>query len=148
MSHQVHRIAPDDPDLVAALAAEKLPTDDLMEAGRLFFRFEENGVLLGFGGLELVGDNALLRSIVVPPRSRGHGAGKHITGQLLDQAAERGITEIYLLTTSAAGFFEAAGFRRIQREAAPAQILATRQASSLCPANAVLLKRSLPTHTA
>ena len=148
MSHQVHRIAPDDPDLVAALSAEKLPTDDLMEAGRLFFRFEENGVLLGFGGLELVGDNALLRSIVVPPRSRGHGAGKHITGQLLDQAAERGITEIYLLTTSAAGFFEAAGFRRIQREAAPAQILATRQASSLCPANAVLLKRSLPTHTA
>ncbi len=147
MSHQIRRIAPDDPEFVDALAAEKLPTDDLTEVGRLFFRFEENGVLLGFGGLELVGAHALLRSIVVPPSSRGQGAGKRITEQLFDQAAALGITEIYLLTTSAAGFFEAAGFRRIQREAAPAQILATRQASSLCPANAVLLKRSLPKHT-
>lgn len=146
MSDQVNRIAPDDPEFVAALAAEKLPVDDLTEGGRLFFRFEQNGMLLGFGGLELAGDYALLRSIVVPTRSRGQGTGKRITAQLLDQAAELGMTEIYLLTTSAAPFFEAAGFHRIQREAAPAQILATRQASSLCPANAILLKRSLPKH--
>jgi len=147
MSGQVHEIAPDDPEFVAALMAEQLPVDDLAESGRVFFRFEENGVLLGFGGLELVGGYALLRSIVVPPRSRGHGAGKRITEQLLDQAAELGITEIYLLTTSAASFFEAAGFHRIQREAGPAQIPATRQASSLCPANAILLMRSLTKYT-
>lgn len=67
MSLQVHRIAHDDPEFATALAVEKLPVDDLKEGGRLFFRFEENGMPLGFGGLELVGDYALLRSIVVPP---------------------------------------------------------------------------------
>lgn len=143
MSLQVQQIAPDDPDFVAVLAAEQLPIDDLMESGRLFFSFEENGALVGFGGLELTGSSALLRSIVVPPRSRGQGLGQRITEQLLQQASELGMAEAYLLTTSAADFFEAAGFRRIPRVAAPPQILATRQASSLCPASAVLLMRRL-----
>lgn len=143
MSHQVHRIAPDDPDLVAALSAEKLPTDDLMEAGRLFFRLQDNGTVLGFGGLELLGDYALLRSIVVSPLARGQGVGRSITEQLMRKAEDLGIAEVYLLTTSAAPFFEAGGFQRIGRDVAPPEILATRQASSLCPSSAALLTRRL-----
>ncbi|AWC23692.1 acetyltransferase [Aminobacter sp. MSH1] len=139
MSLQVQQIAPHDPEFVAALAAEELPVDDLTEDGRLFFRFEKDKALIGFGGMELVGDYALLRSIVVPPPSRGQGSGKRITEQLLQKAEGLGIAEVYLLTTSAADFFEAAGFERIAREAAPQQILATRQASSLCPSSAALL---------
>lgn len=147
MSLQAKQIAGDDADLVAALVAEHLPTDDLAEEGRLFFRFDDNGVLLGFGGLELVGDHALLRSIVVPPLARGQGAGKRITGQLMRKAADLGIAEAYLLTTSAAPFFEAAGFRRIERHAAPPEVLATKQASSLCPSSAALLTRRLTSPT-
>ena len=143
MSPTIQQIEPADAEFVVALAAEHLPTDDLAEDGRLFFRFEEDGNLLGFGGLELVGEYALLRSVVVPPRSRGQGAGKRITEKLLQRAAELGGTEIYLLTTSAAPFFEAAGFQRIERHAAPPEILATKQASSLCPSSAVLLTRRL-----
>lgn len=139
MSLQAQQIAGDDADLVAALVAEHLPTDDLAEDGRLFFRFEDNGVLLGFGGLELAGDHALLRSIVVPPLARGQGAGKRITEQLMRKAADLGIAEAYLLTISAAPFFEAAGFQRIERHAAPPEVLATKQASSLCPSSAALL---------
>lgn len=148
MRLQVQQIASDDPDFVAALEAEQLPIDDLAEDGKRFFRFEENGALLGFGGLELTDGYALLRSIVVQPRSRGQGAGRRITEQLLQQASELGIAEAHLLTTSAASFFEAVGFQRIPRETAPPQILATRQASSLCPASTVLLMRrlSIPNH--
>lgn len=81
MRLQVQQIASDDPDFVAALEAEQLPIDDLAEDGKRFFRFEENGALLGFGGLELTDGYALLRSIVVQPRSRGQGAGRRITEQ-------------------------------------------------------------------
>ena len=143
MSLQVEQIAGDDPDLAAALAAEHLPTDDLAEDGRLFFRLQDNGTVLGFGGLEMLGDYALLRSIVVSPLVRGQGVGKSITEQLMRKAEDLGIAEVYLLTTSAAPFFEAAGFQRIERHAAPLEILATKQASSLCPSSAVLLTRRL-----
>lgn len=141
MNPTIERIDPADAEFVAALVAEHLPTDDLAEDGRLFFRFDENGVLLGFGGLELVGDYALLRSIVVPPLARGQGAGKRITEQLMRKAADLAIAEAYLLTISAAPFFEAAGFQRIERHAAPPEVLATKQASSLCPSSAALLAR-------
>ncbi|WP_432284260.1 arsenic resistance N-acetyltransferase ArsN2 [Aminobacter sp. BA135] len=144
MNSTIQQIEPGDAEFVAALAAEHLPADDLAEDGRLFFRLQDNGMTVGFGGLEVVGDHALLRSIVVLPPARGQGAGKHITEQLLRKAEDLGISEVYLLTTSAAPFFEAAGFERVGRDTAPSKILATRQASSLCPSSAALLMRRLP----
>jgi hypothetical protein len=36
MSLTFQQIKPDDPEVVAALAVEHLPTDDLVEDGRLF----------------------------------------------------------------------------------------------------------------
>jgi amino-acid N-acetyltransferase len=49
---------------------------------------------------------------------------------------------VYLLTTTAAGFFEHLGFRRADRASTPEAILGTRQASSICT-SAALLKRSI-----
>ena len=42
-----------------------------------------------------------------------------------------------------APFFARAGFQPIERSAAPADILTTRQAASLCPSTAALLARSV-----
>lgn len=53
-------------DLIAALESAGLPTDDLSEPGRCFYRFEDGEGLIGYGGLERVGPDALIRSIVVP----------------------------------------------------------------------------------
>lgn len=130
-------------DLRDALTRASLPVDDLEEAGRAFFRFTDDGQPVGFGGYELYGDYALLRSLVVLPEARGHGHGRAATEALLQEASAAGARYAYLLTTSAAAFFEATGFHPIARDAAPAAILGTRQASSLCPSSAALLARPL-----
>lgn len=133
-----------DDGLRAALSGAGLPVDDLTDAGRSFYRFSRDRETVGFGGLELHGEVALLRSIVVLPDQRGFGFGHAITLSLLDQAHMKGADAAYLLTDTAASFFEALGFRSIAREDAPAAILTTRQAASLCPASAALMVRSLP----
>ncbi|SFU21144.1 arsenic resistance N-acetyltransferase ArsN2 [Mesorhizobium sp. YR577] len=139
MTFQAEQVTPDASDFIAALEVEQLPTDDLAESGRLFFRFSQNGKLVGFGGIELCGENILLRSIVVLPQARGQGIGRLITESLLKHAAVLGAKDSYLLTTSATDFFEAIGFKQIQRDAVPPEILATKQASALCPSTATFL---------
>ncbi|MGO4568266.1 arsenic resistance N-acetyltransferase ArsN2 [Rhizobium sp. 2YAF20] len=133
----------DDESLRAALSGAGLPIDDLTDAGRSFFRFSRDGETVGFGGLELYGEAALLRSIVVLSDRQGFGFGHAITLGLLNQAHRRGAGAAYLLTESAAPFFQSLGFRPIARDEAPSEILTTRQAASLCPASAVLMVRSL-----
>ncbi|MBP1807710.1 arsenic resistance N-acetyltransferase ArsN2 [Rubellimicrobium aerolatum] len=136
-------IAGDASDLRAALAAERLPTDDLTEPGRTFLRLVREGATLGFGGYERHGDAALLRSLVVLPAARGQGLGGEAVRLLLHQAAEEGARHAYLLTTSAVPFFERLGFVRVERASAPEAIRASRQAASLCPASAILMARTL-----
>ena len=62
---------------------------------------------------------------------------------LLRRAFDEGGREAWLLTTTAAPFFERAGFKPMERTSAPASVLATRQAANLCPASAALLRRSI-----
>ncbi|MFS2179362.1 arsenic resistance N-acetyltransferase ArsN2 [Rhizobium pisi] len=133
-----------DDSLRAALAGAGLPVDDLTDAGRSFYRFSRGGQMVGFGGLELYGETALLRSIVVLSDQRGFGFGHAITLSLLDQAHKKGAAAAYVLTESAAPFFQSLGFLPIARDEAPSAILTTRQAASLCPASATLMIRSLP----
>ena len=133
-----------DDGLRAALAGAGLPVDDLTDAGRRFYRFLRDSETVGFGGLELYGECALLRSIVVISDRRGLGFGQAITLSLLDQARVEGAEAAYLLTDTAAPFFQALGFRSIARDEAPPAIRTTRQAASLCPASAALMVRSLP----
>lgn len=137
-------LAAADSGLVAALAAAQLPTDDLGEPGRVFFAFESlSGDRLGYGGFEVYGAEVLLRSVVVPPERRGQGLGKAIVAQLARRAFDQGGRRLWLLTTTAAPFFTALKFAGADRAAAPAAILATRQAQGLCPASAALLTRAI-----
>lgn len=133
-----------DDSLRGALAGAGLPVDDLTDAGRSFYRFSRGGQTIGFGGLELHGEVALLRSIVVLPDQQGLGFGRAITLGLLDQAHRKGAAAAYVLTETAAPFFQSLGFLPIARDEAPTAILTTRQAASLCPASAALMVRSLP----
>jgi N-acetylglutamate synthase-like GNAT family acetyltransferase len=126
-----------------ALAAEGLPTDDLTDDGRTFFSFLRDADTVGFGGYELLGDDALVRSVVILPKYRSVGLGKRVTEVLLEQARQDGARHAFLLTSSAAGFFRGLGFVETDRSSAPSAILQTRQAASLCPTSATLLVRNL-----
>jgi arsenate reductase len=131
-------------ELSDALRAASLPTDDLAEPGRSFFRYSTlGGMPVGFGGFERYGSDALLRSLVVLPGSRGRGIGRNMLLLLMRRAYEQGARTAYVLATEAAPFFEKHGFKAIDRAHAPETILSTRQASSLCPASAALLARPL-----
>jgi GNAT superfamily N-acetyltransferase len=127
----------------AALQGAGLPADDLERPGVLLLAFRAEGRLAGYGGLELHGAEALLRSVLVLPERRGAGVGRAITERLLRRAAEAGARRVFLLTADAAGFFERLGFARIPREAAPDAIAGTPQMAGLCPSTAALLVRPI-----
>ena len=129
--------------LAAALARAKLPVDDLEAPGRLFWRFETvDAVPVGFGGLEVHGEDALLRSIVTLPPVRSRGVGAAMVAALEFEAKLLGCRSVWLLTTSAAGFFDRLGYAKCDRAVVPEAIRATQEFASLCPAGAdVLVKR-------
>ena len=132
------------PALAALLAAEALPTSDIGEPGRLFWRFRlPGGSDIGFGGLELYGTDTLLRSVAVVPARRGQGYGRAIVAALLDAAAARSAERVFLLTTGAAAFFAALGFAPLPRDAVPQAIGATREFAALCPVTAVCMAKTL-----
>ena len=127
-----------------ALRSADLPTDDLDEANVQAFAFADgDGVVVGYGGLEMHGEHALMRSIVVEPARRAQGEGRAIVDRLLAEASACGARRVYLLTTSARAFFATLGFAVVARAEAPAAILATRQAAGLCAVSAPLMVKAL-----
>jgi N-acetylglutamate synthase-like GNAT family acetyltransferase len=140
---EINPVSGSDPALKRLLDASGLPTDDLERPGRMFFAATANGSVCGVGGLEIAGRDILLRSLAVLPDQRCKGIGKAIIENLVDIARKRDVGNVYLLTATAAAFFENLGFRQIERAEAPKEILETRQASSLCPSSATLMKLSL-----
>ncbi len=131
------------PLLTEALAAEGLPTDDLAGEGRELFAFRHRGALVGFAGMEVVGADALLRSLVVLPPARERTYGTAIVEWMVAEAGRRGVRRLFLLTTTAAPFFAKLGFRRTDRSAVPPAIAATREFAALCPAAAVCMTKAL-----
>ncbi len=120
-----------------------LPADDLDADGVILYAFEQSIGVVGYGGFEIYGDVALLRSIVVDPLRRRRGVGARIVRLLLGTLAILGVRRAFLLTTDARPYFEGLGFAVVDRKDAPAAILATRQAAKLCPASAVLMAKAV-----
>jgi N-acetylglutamate synthase-like GNAT family acetyltransferase len=130
--------------LRAALVKVGLPADDIGDPQLLFWRFETyEDVPVGFGGLEIHGPDALLRSLVTLPPLRQVGMGAAMVGVLEVEARARSCRTIYLLTTSEADFFERLGYARCARGDAPAAIRASRQFSELCPAGATAMVKRI-----
>jgi amino-acid N-acetyltransferase len=132
------------PAVRALLEMERLPASDLDErALERFLIWRDEVDVSGIVGLEIYGDVALLRSLVVARHARGNGVGVALTDAAEALALESGANNVYLLTTSAERFFLARGFQQIDRVAAPKSIQATTQFSALCPSTAVLMMKSL-----
>jgi amino-acid N-acetyltransferase len=129
---------------VALLAAASLPTKDLTERHcEDFFFVGPPDAPSGLVGLELFGDAALLRSLVVSDAQRGSGAGSALLAHAEQHARRSGASRIYLLTTTAEAFFARRGYSRLPREAAPEAIRATREFSGICPASSAFMFKEL-----
>jgi amino-acid N-acetyltransferase len=129
---------------VKLLAAAQLPTEDLT-AGHCehFFFSGSPSEPTGLVGLELFGNVALLRSLVVAPETRGTGQGAALLKHAENHARAEGVRTLYLLTTTAESFFAKHGYQRSARESAPAAIRATREFADICPASSAFMMRRL-----
>ncbi len=99
--------------------------------------------IIGCVGWESYGTRALLRSQAVRADARGGGVGRALTETLCARLAAAGMTEVYLLTTDAAGFFAKLGFTRIERGQVPESVLQSREFTMTCCASAVVMRRGL-----
>jgi N-acetylglutamate synthase-like GNAT family acetyltransferase len=129
--------------LKAALAKAGLPIDDVDEAGRLFWRFEIGDMPVGFAGLEVHGNVALLRSVVTMPPLRRRGIGRAMVEVVETDAVARAVHRLYLLTVDSAAFFAALGYAPCRRDDVPAMLAATPQFAALCPQTAVVMCKDL-----
>ncbi len=101
------------------------------------------GDIVGVAGLECWGKVGLLRSVAVLARHRGAGIARQLIDRVCAHARSRGLSDLYLLTTSAADYFSRLAFAQIQRRDAPSALLASVQFQGVCPCSALLLHRPL-----
>lgn len=102
-----------------------------------------DGALAGVAGVEIYASAALLRSVAVAEQARGTGLGERLTRAAESLAAARGAREMYLLTTSAEGYFPRLGYVRISRGELPEALGASEQLRGACPATAIAMHRPL-----
>ena len=129
--------------VVALLETEGLPASDLSAAHLEHFFFTgSDGSPSALVGLEIYGEAALLRSLVVNAAARTQGLGTALVRHAEEYAAARRVRSLYLLTTTAEAYFERRGYRRVDRSQVPPSIQSTREFASLCPASsAFMIKR-------
>lgn len=124
-------------EVLLLLKSNKLPYQDIRLDNNLFVAYyNDNGSLIGSGGLEFYSSYALLRSVAVDEGERGKAIGKEIVSDLLDRAKRNSVSEIYLLTETAHSFFLKRGFADVARENVPADVKASSEFASVCPVSA------------
>jgi amino-acid N-acetyltransferase len=128
--------------VLALLRAASLP-EDIEPHFHTFVVAEADEQVIGAVGLELLGRNALLRSLLVVPGWRKAGVGTLLTKRAIRVACTHSVERLFLLTTDAAPFFERFGFLHAVRDEAPTEIKSTREFSELCPASAWFMWLSL-----
>lgn len=119
-----------------------LPSD-VRTAPARFYVARDGDRRVGAGGIERHGDAALLRSVVVERSARGEGVGTALCDALEARAAGAGVERLYLLTTTAAGFFADRGYERVERAAVPDSIRGTAEFAALCPDTATVMTKPL-----
>lgn len=132
-------------DVLRLLSEAKLPTADLTPEKLKHFLVarQKDGAVIGVVGFERYGKAGLLRSLVVDPFYRGEGLGKELVSGLEASSRKLGVKTQFLLTTTAADFFQKLGYSATQRSAVPEAIANTEEFKSICPVSAVCLSKPL-----
>jgi len=99
--------------------------------------------LSAIAGLEIYGNNAVLRSVCVDAGFKSKGLGKQIVKEAEAWACKHSISTIYLLTETAEHFFNKLGYKSINRTEAPESVQQSMQFAQLCPSSAVCMIKQL-----
>ena len=132
------------PSILVLLGKAKLPTQGV-EASALadFIVAEQEGALVGVAGLEIYQESALLRSVAVEERWRGTGVGRALIDEALGRSRERGIQDVFLLTTTAEHYFPRFGFICVGRDEVPQAVQCSCEFQEACPSSAVVMRKTV-----
>jgi amino-acid N-acetyltransferase len=129
--------------VLALLSRGDLPHAGLAEHFDAALVACDGEVVVGSAALELYGEAALLRSVAVAEGQRGQGLGRQLTRAALDLARAQGVRRVYLLTTTAEGYFPSFGFAPIARAEVEPAVQISAEFTDACPASAAVLALSL-----
>jgi amino-acid N-acetyltransferase len=131
-------------DGLALLRRAALSENDVAERwGHYFVVREDDGRVVGVAGLEVHGEDGLLRSVAVDDDYRGQGLGAQLVEAVLERAARLSLRAVYLLTTDAKGYFARLGFADCPRGEAPPAIGASWEFTTGCPTAAAFMKHAV-----
>ena len=129
--------------IIGLLARENLPTKDLSESLHNFFIALDGDEVVGAIGLEHYDNCGLLRSMVVDREHRNKQIASALVEALENHAAMLELDCIYLLTETAAQYFERKGYERISRDEVPESVKRSSEYSGGCPASAIVMKKKI-----
>lgn len=129
--------------IIALLATEKLPTDDLPQKLENFVIALQDDEVIGVAGIEIYDNYGLLRSVAVAADYRGKGIANQLLDNLERLDAAQPLREIYLLTETAPEYFSNKGYQKITRAQVPAEVQQSTEFSHVCPQSAIVMKKIL-----
>lgn len=135
--------AADLPTLTVLLEGEGLPAGDLRTSRPQFIVACAGAELVGAGALEPYARTALLRSLCVVRPWRNRGLGHRLVKALERHARSIGVRELVLLTQAAGAFFTQLDYRVIERAQASAAVQQSAEFTTLCPASALCMAKTL-----
>jgi amino-acid N-acetyltransferase len=126
------------------LGRAELTEQDVAERwGHYFVVREDDGRVVGVAGLEIHGEDGLLRSVAVDEDYRGQGLAASLVEAAMARAKLVNLRSVYLLTTTARDYFARHGFSDCPRDEAPAAIRESWEFRSGCPSTAAFMKRTV-----
>ena len=131
--------------VIALLKAASLPTEGLARSSMAHFLVarDASGNLIGAIGFERYAHAGLLRSLVVATENRNCTLGTQLVAELEARCRSLALSELFLLTTTARGFFVRQGYEVIARESVPMALRGAAELTRLCPESAVCMTKSL-----
>lgn len=133
--------------VLSLLGRSSLPTAGIADALPHFVIAENGAELVGVAGLEVYGDSALLRSVAVEKSWQKSGVGQTLIERALSVTRERGIKDVFLLTTTAEHYFPRFGFTCVSRDSVSKAVQESTEFKGACPASAVVMRKSFAEET-
>lgn len=140
----IRRARASDIDAVSMLlSSSNLPLDGVSDSIADFFVADAMDTIVGSVGIEVHGDNGLLRSAAVSEALRGRGVGRRLVTEAIDDARKRGLNALFLLTTTAEDYFPSFGFEKVERSDVPDELKESAEFKEACPASATVMRKKL-----
>lgn len=131
-------------EVLKLLKTTNLPVSDLSTGHRQFLVAVADNDVKGCVAVEIYGKNGLLRSLAVDVNFRQKSIGGKLVSEAEKWATENGIKSLYLLTTTAAGFFSKInGWKETDRMTVPNEVAKSTEFASICPSTAICMQKEL-----